>query len=280
MRKLFGPSLRIGISPRSLTLLQVGSRWRRQPVTLVADHAMHHDGHASIESLALQLRTMLAEAQCTDLRTEVLLADELVRYFTVTPPKNAASLADCRAAALLRFQSLYGEPAADWHIEADWQAASPFVACAMPMALRTALLSILRERSLSLIRMTPQFIATWNQYATQLKDDAWFGLVHDHGITVGIIESGLLRAIRVLYAADGEPLAWLPSRLSREALTLGVAPPDRIQLAGMLPAHWAPGTLGTLACERVDAASRILPVHHRRACCSHTQDCSHEAPHD
>jgi hypothetical protein len=261
MRKLFGPLLRIGISHRSLTLLQVGSRWCRQPVTLIADHATQHDGHASVESLTLQLRTMLAEAQLSGMRTEVVLADDLVRYFTVTPPKNAGSLADCRAAALLRFQSLYGESAADWHVEADWQAAVPFVACAMSMALRTSVLNVLQEKHLSLIRMAPQFIAAWNQYCRQLKDHAWFGLVHGHGVTVGVIESRRLRAIRVLQAPDdGEPLAWLPMRLSREALTLGVVPPERIQLAGMLPAQWAPGMLGTLACECVDAASRVRLV--------------------
>ncbi|HYD82016.1 MAG TPA: hypothetical protein VEC06_19610 [Paucimonas sp.] len=244
---LFGPSLRIGVSRRGLALLRVGRR-RAGSAAVLAD--IHWTDDAAPEQIAARLAAALAEARCGGMRARLLLADDLVRYFMVTPPANAGSLRDCRAAAEMRFQALYGEPIAGWRLEADWQARAPFLACAMPASLLNMLCSALSERRLAPVELVPQFIAGWNRWRRKLRGDAWFGVVHDHGMTVGAIHQGHLRAVRPLAIAAGDfDPARLHAMLMREALLLDIPAPARLQLVGSVPAGLTTPSSGALRCE-------------------------------
>jgi hypothetical protein len=68
----------------------------------------------------------------------VTLDDGLARSFVVTPPRGARGLRELRASAAARFAALYGESAEPWLLAADWQAAAPFIACALPRELYQA----------------------------------------------------------------------------------------------------------------------------------------------
>lgn len=227
MPRLGSPSLRIGLSRRAVTLERVDRRGRSTPLpgVRVAEH----------EPLAAALSAALQGAECRRMRARVVLADELVRYFMVTPPQNAASLRDCRAAAQLRFQLLYGEPAAAWRIEADWDAREPFLACAMPAPLLDALHAAAAEHGLDLVETCPQFVTAWNRWHGQLPGDAWFGAAHDDGMTVGALHEGRLHAVRSL---DAAPHA-ARDALAREALLLDLPMPAQLR--------WANASLDALA---------------------------------
>lgn len=256
MRNPFGSSLRIGISPQGVTVLRVNGRWRAGGKSVAVETRLPDDRAVVPEYLEIALRTALTEANCTGMRAHVVLADDLVRYFTVTPPRNAGSLRDCRAAAEMRFRSLYGDDGAGWRIDADWHARDPFMACAVPVSLLHALQTILAEKRVTPLTVVPQFIAAWNQWRGKLHDDAWFGVVHDHGMTVGAIHQRTLRTVRFLAAPDdATDLSWIAHRLAREALLLHLPAPVRLQLAGTLPAGSTPGPLGTLSCEYLEDAS-------------------------
>lgn len=241
MPRLWSPSLQVGLSRQAVTLQRVERRGRS--TALPGVRVAEANGVASHEPLVAALNAALKGAQCRRMRARVVLADELVRFFWVAPPQNAGGLRDCRAAAQLRFQLLYGEPAAAWRIEADWDAREPFLACAMPAHLLDALQAAAAEHGLDLIETCPQFVAAWNRWHGQLQGDAWFGAVHDDGMTVGAIQEGRLRAVRSLDAAPQDAR----DALAREALLLNLPIPVQLQ--------WTSASLDALACVDLGAGT-------------------------
>jgi hypothetical protein len=196
----------------------------------------------------------MAVTGCEGLPAEIIVADEWVRMFMVTPPKNCSRIEDCRAAANMRFQSLYGEGVSDWHLEADWDPQYPFLACALPQPLRSALLQVATEHRLTLTSVLPHFIATWNRWHRQLTATSWFGMVHDNTLTLGIVDQQRLCGVRTVSMPDhawNDP-QWLPDYVQREALRLNVSTITSLQLGGAVPGQWATKTIGTLECTRLD----------------------------
>jgi hypothetical protein len=271
MRRLFPSSLhslhslRVGISRRTITLSRVERRWRGQSTTTLADVRLADDGEGrsatAHDSLSVGLNAALKTAECRRMRTHVVLADELVRYFMVTPPTNAGSLRDCRAAAQMRFQTLYGEPATAWRIEADWDAREPFLACAMPANLLSALHAVAAEHRLDLVEMLPQFVAEWNRWHRKLPGDAWLGVVHERGMTIGAIHEGRLRAVRTLDTTPQDLIATrMHDMLAREALLLNLPTPARLQLAGAALDGVAMEPAGAMTFEKLDQTRKGMPA--------------------
>ncbi|MFC3110109.1 hypothetical protein ACFQAT_24690 [Undibacterium arcticum] len=249
----FGKTLRIGVSRTSLTLLQ-SSGWLRRRDSVVSDLQLTTEETASSDQIAAHLDAMLTDGKCRDQAVTVILADDLVRYFMVTPPRNVKRLQDCRSAAAMRFQSLYGEPAVDWQMEADWALQKPFLSCALPHSLLSVLQQAADKHQLKLIAVLPQFVAAWNQWRSVIKPDAWFGVAHADSLTVAAIDRQGLRAVRTtaLASEHRQDEHWLPAHVKREALRLNLAQPSRIQLCGVLAAHWSAHTASSPPCERLD----------------------------
>src|SRR5471032_634755 len=131
MRRVLGQALRIGVSGYSVSLLRT-SRWRGEPLTVLAEHAFSPGGEHPVDAIANALRALLGELELGGWPVSIVLADELTRFWRVTPPAAAARLADIEAAAGFRFHTLYGESPAAWQISADWNASQPFFAAAVP----------------------------------------------------------------------------------------------------------------------------------------------------
>jgi len=210
-------------------------------------------------ALATQLGTIIQEAKCEGLSASVMIADELVRIFVVVPPKNCGHIEDYRAAAEIRFETLYGESTNGWHIEADWHVQHPFIACAVPQSLSTALRQVATEQRLTLTTLLPHFIATWNRWHRQLISSSWFGFVHDQHITVGLIDQQRPCGVRTIPLPDNAwtDTQWLADHVNCEALCLNVAAPTSLQLCGDLPPQWASSTIGSLQCLRLDTPTKI-----------------------
>lgn len=256
--------LRIGVSRTGIALLQT-SGWMRSRATLLAECGMTAEQAASADWLAARLSGMIAEAKCVSQTVTVIVADDLVRMFMVNPPQNATRLQDCRAAAEMRFHTLYGDAVGGWQLEADWDAKRPFLACAIPCMLPAALRAAASERRLALVEIAPRFIAAWNRWHASLRPDKWFGAVHDGMLTLGVMDGRHLCAVRStpIPAGSWDNGAWLPEHLAREALRLNLAAPKGMQLCGDIPGQWATQAFGTVTCERLDAAERkgngVLP---------------------
>jgi hypothetical protein len=237
MRKRFGQALRIGVAPHGLALVKT-SRWQGAPLEVVAEHRFDGAAAPGFEAIGAALRQLLADAKCTGWPATVVLSDDLARVWQVTPPQDSSRVADLEAAAALRFQSLYGEPASTWQLSAGWDAAKPFLAAAIPRHLLALLQHAASEQQLALVEIVPQFIAGWNQWCGAVKPGAWYGLVHDNVLTLGALDGAAVRAVRACGLPEDASLAWLGQHVAREALRLNLPAPDRLQLSGDAPAAW------------------------------------------
>ncbi|MDB5597851.1 MAG: hypothetical protein JWM36_4812 [Hyphomicrobiales bacterium] len=230
MRRRFGQGLRLGVAANALALVKT-SRWGG-PATPVGEQAYEGPGGLR-DALAALLGPGYGGWPLT-----IVLADELVRMWQVTPPPHTTRLADLEAAAALRFQRLYGEPAANWIVRAGWDEARPFLAAAMPRALLGALEEGAGFHQMKLVEIVPQFVALLNLSRGALKPGAWFATLHDNVLTLGARDAGLLVAVRAQALPDSPDAGWLAEHLAREALRLNLAVPDRLQLWGAMPPAW------------------------------------------
>jgi hypothetical protein len=231
--------LRIDVAAHAVSVQRI-SRWRGDPLTELAAQAIAPSGEHPFDAIANALRALLGELEVGGWPVSLTLADELTRMWRVTPPPGAARLADMEAAAGLRFQSLYGEPPSAWQVSADWDAAKPFFAAAVPRSLLAVLQLVAQEFRLSIVGIEPRFVGAWNRNRRGMKQGAWFGLVHDNLLTLAAIEAEGkgMRAIRPLPIPHGADQYWLTQTLQREALLLDMAAPELLQVCGASPAAW------------------------------------------
>jgi hypothetical protein len=232
--------LRIGIAQDGIALVKTGG-WLRRRSTPLAECTLTLAQDGSFEAVSPQLSAMLKETQCANLPVSIVIADQIVRMFMVNPPQNVGSLRDCEAAAAMRFQQLYGEPLDKWQLRADWQVKHAFLACAIPSNLLAALQHVLHAHRLTLLSVAPQSIASWNQWRHQLKADAWFGVVHEHVLTLAAVDRQRICAIRTATVPEGawQDSQWLTAHLTREAMLLNLPMPKLVQLCGSIPAQQA-----------------------------------------
>jgi hypothetical protein len=99
----------------------------------------------------------------------------------VSPASNTRRLQDCRDVAQSRFQDLYGEDTRDWKIEADWQSAHPFIACALPRPLYEAIKVLGKSYRLGILSLKPNALTYCNQIRNELNEGDWIlNLTDDH----------------------------------------------------------------------------------------------------
>ncbi|WP_035372938.1 hypothetical protein, partial [Pseudoduganella violaceinigra] len=243
MLKNFTQSLRIEVTPQALRLLRA-RRWgsaapellAAQPLAPAAS-GLAHDAVA--DALPGAMAALLAGQPVAGMAASFVLSDELVRLWQVTPPVQAARLADLEGATALRFHALYGETPAAWHISADWNAGAPFLAAAVPRRLKSAIENAAVQHGLVPTAIVPYFVAAWNRHAGALKNGAWFGVAQAGLLALAACEDGRLRAVRHVAIPQGADHYWLTQAAQREALLLGLPAPALIQLAGEIPAALA-----------------------------------------
>lgn len=242
-------ALRLGVAADSIALIRASRGFKPQR-TLLAEQGL--DPAEGEQALAHALRRLFADAPASGWPVRVVLADELVRMWQVTPPPAAARMADLEAAAALRFQSLFGAPAAGWKICGDWDAARPFLAAAVPLPLLARLQQGAAEHRFHLVEVVPQFVAALNGWRRRRRPGAWFGLVQGGVLTLAAFDNGVLAALRTAVIPAGADRGWLESHIAREALLVGAGQPELLQLCGAAPREW--GSHGRLkfACALLD----------------------------
>jgi len=235
MRKCFGRGLRLGLAPDGLALVRTGF-WPHEQAQLLAQARFKEN---NIDAVLREAGRMLADHERAGWTLRVVLSDELVRLWQVTPPPGATRTADLEAACALRYQALFGASPAGWQIRADWSATRPFLAAAVPQALLAQLQEAASGNGFRLIEVLPQFVAALNQHRSMRRPGAWFGLVHGGVLSVAAFDGELLAAVRTAPIPEGADRDWLEGHVAREALRVGLGRPERLQVAGPAPAGWA-----------------------------------------
>jgi len=254
MPRQWGVSLHMGLSQSHVALAKVRGMWRPR-LEVQADQALPEHSVNVPDNVVATVSSLLAANGCRKLKTFITLSDEWERMWTVTPPRNAASLADCKAAAHARFFTLYGEPPTDWHIRADWKSSQQFIACAMANTAYAAIKSIVADNQLSLVQLAPGFVVAWNRWRSHLFAQAWFAQLVGQRLTVGVVDKFDLLAVRSTpVPPDGlVHKQWLQDYVAREALRLGVPQPKQLQLCGVAPSAWFLRDAGGLVCTALNA---------------------------
>ncbi|NRF89357.1 hypothetical protein HQ619_36105, partial [Burkholderia gladioli] len=155
---------RLALSRTTVTVRRVGAS--RKVPALFVERPLPEAG--APEVLAAAIGAALEESGGHGLPVHASFADELARYFIVTPADNSRRLQDLRAAAEVRLQMLYGDDPARWQILADWQAAEPFLACAVSRAWAGALQAGVAAARGCLVSAMPEFVAAWNRSRREL----------------------------------------------------------------------------------------------------------------
>ena len=235
--RYFGATLRLGVGLDAIALVE-SRRWGREH-SLLAELPLD-GGVAFPAALAAGIGVLFDGAACSRWPLSVVLADELTRLWQVTPPPACARLGDLEAAAALRFQQLYGEPAASWQLSADWQLQQPFMAAAVPRAVLAAVQQGANLQAMPLVAVAPQFLALFNRHHKTIGRADWLGAVHDGVLTLGVCGDAGLLAVRAIGLGPGpaSDTAWLKDTLAREALRLNAPAPARLLLCGDAVPAW------------------------------------------
>jgi hypothetical protein len=254
MRNGFIRELHVAIGQTSLSVHMVRG-WKEAVPACVA--ALPLAGR-SAQQIAATLEQALDDARHGGAHVRIAVADAYTRLFMVQPPRNASGMRDMRAAAAMRFKSLYEMPADAWRIEADWNAEMPFLACGMPKDLLAGLEPVLAKRRLKLLEIAPNFVVAWNRWHARLKEGAWFGVVHESMLTLAPSANASISALRPLPvpATGWKNDDWLIEHMQREALRLSLPALGQLQICGDLPAGWTDRIVTGIALQRLQAPSK------------------------
>jgi hypothetical protein len=262
--KRFAPRghCRLSLSRETVTVQRSGAA--RQVPALFIERPLPMGADASAESLAASIAAALDAAGGSGLPVHITFADALVRYFIVTPADNGVRMQDLRAAAAVRFQTLYGDDPGGWQLAADWQAAEPFLACAV-----SRLWSEVVQRAVSagrgcIVSATPEFVAAWNRSRRELGAGTWLATRGEHALTLGLIATAprpRVAAVRTLVLPKPMPsINWLREQVARAALLDNLPVPSTLLLHGPRCDAWLPGAAGFadpgIALRWSDAADR------------------------
>ncbi|MFP3555503.1 hypothetical protein SB861_33035 [Paraburkholderia sp. SIMBA_049] len=236
---------RLALSHDMLTVRRIGAS-PKVPVLFV-ERSLPAGADASPETLAAWIGAALDELGGSGLPVHVTFADELVRYFIVTPADNSVRIQDLRAAAGVRFLTLFGENPADWQFGADWQAAEPFLACAVLRRWLDASHQAVSAGRGCVVSALPEFVAAWNRSCRELGADTWLATCGEHSLTLGLVTvepRPRVAAVRTLALPDPMPsIAWLRAQVVRAALLDNLPPPSTLLLHGLRRDAWLPGAI-------------------------------------
>jgi hypothetical protein len=236
MLSRLGQHLRIGLASDGVAIARTGF-WGARRAQLLAERRIAPTGQ--LDGIVAALRELLAASPPAGANVSIVLADELVRMWTVTPPRACARMSDLRAAAAMRFQTLFGAPPGGWRIAADWEAARPFLAVAVPEQLLAQIEQAVRGEGGRVVEVVPQFVVSLRRWRAFRRPGAWLGVVQSRVLTLALFNGADLAAVCTTAMPQGAGREWLDSQVAREALRLGVQRPERLQLFGPAPKNWA-----------------------------------------
>ena len=175
----------IYLAPRKLALVRRARRLRSR-IVAATEVAVPAGPLADTGPVLARLADLLTEPTWQGAAARVVVTDHpWARYAVVPWPSGRLDAAGRLTHARYVLGDAHGEAVADWAVTlADTPPGRPYVACAIPAALRSALEDTLAPARLSLVSLQPQLIVAFQAWRRRLpEDDAWFVRVDDGSLS-------------------------------------------------------------------------------------------------
>jgi hypothetical protein len=248
-------ALHLVVAADSLSLVRRRGVWRPQGERLISlsgdatGPQVWQDWCIALKGLDLGRRSV-----------HVLVADELVRYWSTVPPANAMRSVDFEAAARWRFTELFDDSADDWVVSVQPRLGSSFLACAVHKPVHQLMLSALGDLNWTALSVMPESVAKWNHWCAHVPKGGWLALLQGAELRLMMTDAEGLSAIRSVPCFSelhGQPDG-LEQLVQREAWRHGVSMPTSVQWCGELPRAWVVQGGGLLPREVLSARSDAL----------------------
>ncbi|MEI8266618.1 MAG: hypothetical protein WCI59_12835 [Betaproteobacteria bacterium] len=229
--------MHIGLAPNCVAVVRAGGRLRRA-IQDEGTHAWTTASSPSALEVGEALRSLLANMRCRGLRAEVVLSDDLVRHWMVTPPVNARSVDACRLAAQARFVALFDEGTDGWRWGADWRVDRPFLASALPLDWLAMLQQVCSAHGMHLLSVSPELVSVWNRWRRHLCAGDWLASACGGRVTLAALDAGGLQQVgRAFLSSDDAAVGdaadpRLHRMVEREALRWMLDMPQRLRWWG------------------------------------------------
>jgi hypothetical protein len=187
---LWRDEVAIYIAPRKIALARRSRGLEPHVVNATESVVAGHFG--DVAPTLARLADILTEPTWQDALARVIVADPWARYGIVPWPHlrldNDGRLSHARHV----LAESYGDVVSDWNVSlADTPPGRSYVACAMPVPLKTGLEEILSGARLKLVSLQPQLIVAFNAWRHQLPpDDAWFVSLDDGSLAAVHLSQG------------------------------------------------------------------------------------------
>ncbi len=192
MSLLWRDEIALYLAPRKLGLVR-RARGIRSRVVAATEVTVPADSFGEAGPALARLADVLTEPTWHGAAARVIVADHWARYGVVPWPATRLDAAGRLTHARYVLGDTYGEAVADWSVTlADTPPGRPFVACAMPPTLRTALQQTLAPARLELISIQPQLVVAFNACRDRLPaDDTWFVSLDDGTLSAVHLSNGV-----------------------------------------------------------------------------------------
>ena len=181
MSPLWRDEIAIYLAPSKLVLVR-RARGVRPRVVAATELGVTAGTAGDIGPVLARLADVLTEATWQGAAARAVVADHpWARYAIVPWPATRLDAAGHLTQARYVLGDAHGDAVADWAVSlSESPPGQPYVACAMPAALRGALEDVLAPANLALVSLQPQLIAAFNTWRRRLPaDDAWFVTLDD-----------------------------------------------------------------------------------------------------
>ncbi len=140
----------------------------------------------------------LADAPCPGATLDILVSDNVARYWILERPPGLASAAELDLYAADRFTAIFGDDPAAWSLRVDpAPRADRWLACAIPAHIAETLPESVVARGWRVRRIQSRYIEEFNRCCRSLDTNTAFCVASRECTTIGLIAEGTWRGIRV-----------------------------------------------------------------------------------
>ncbi len=245
-------------APRPDTMVQAYARAKDKEVTLLLDAeawVLVAPGRVIRQPLdaspAVHLSQLDASSLARGAGIRVVFGDGWLRHLVVEWPAGVSSRAECEAYLGLRFREVHGIASPEWQFALDCDSVTRRVlACAVPVALVSAVQAFVRQHRLRLVGMSGDFVTQYNHLHRRFKEPKGvlgaLAIARGARLMLGLWRDGQWLAIRSLPISDGEVGVTVARALEAWSFAHASGAPPKGVPAGVL---YGVGTVGASGVE-------------------------------